>query len=373
MHKTYSRRQFVQQALTLTAYLGASSALPAFANIFFNPYEEQRIKKNAKHTLNFCSPYPSHEYQFSPHMHAYLKKNIQELSKGEIYVNIIDNGQQGIGTELMAKVSRGHVEAALVSVSNLSPAAPALDILNIPFWSASNQDYLNLVTSRTWKNLVTEHISAQGKIDILFHYITGPRTLTSTKLHNKIIKTPQDIQKLIFRVPSSNVLKNFYNLAGNNPINVNWKNVANLAKNGRIQALDPGIIGLYNGPNGLRDHLSVISQIESVHDGWVAVVSQQWLNSIPKRLKLIVQQAAELTFVEHLKVMPEITEHCITGLKSRGCQFYQPTNDEKQQWVDLCGHQRPEWAATKKRLLGSEKGFEQLLEATQTGNGFKLG
>ena len=373
MHKNNARRQFLQQSIKLFSYLGSSLAFPAFANIFFNPYDEQRIKQTAKHTLNFCSPYPSHDYQFAPHMHAYLKKNIQEMSAGQIYVNIIDNGLQGIGTELMAKVSRGHIEAALVSVSNLSPAAPALDILNIPFWSASNQDYLNLITSPTWQNLINKQIYAQGKIDILFHYVPGARTLTSTKKYNKIIKKPEDIQDIIFRVPSSKVLKNFYQLAGNTPINVNWRNVANLARNGRIQAMDPGIIGLYNGPDGLRDHIGTISQIDSVHDGWVAVISQHWLNNLPPRLRIVLRDAADKTFLDHLRITPEITQHCITGLKNRGCKLYRPTEEEKQQWIELCGHQRPEWRATKKKLLGKEALFSQLLEATQQNNGYDIG
>jgi len=204
-----TRRRFITTALGVGAGAALYSALPALAKVSFNPDEETEVRKSAKHTMVFGSPYLSDEWKSSPHMHSYLKKNIQEMSKGQIYVDIRDGGELGIGTELMVKVSRGQISAALVSASNLSPVAPELDILNIPFWSAGNQAYVNLVTSQTWENLIIDKVRAQGRIDVLFHYLPGPRTATTTKIYGRTIRTPADIKDVLFRIPPSESLRKY--------------------------------------------------------------------------------------------------------------------------------------------------------------------
>ena len=365
-----SRRHFIKSTLEVGAGAALHCALSAIAKVPFSSDEETAIRESAKYTMIFASPYSSNEWEVSPHTHSYLKKNVQELSEGQIYVDIRDKGSKGIGTDLMASVSRGFVSAALVSVSNLSPVAPELDILNIPFWAASSQEYVNLVTSDVWKTLIVDQIREQGLIDVLFHYIPGPRTATSTKNFERIIKTPSDIKDVNFRIPASKVLKIFYDLAGANPMQVDWKNVSTMSQVGRIDAMDPSIIGLYNGPNNLRQHIGVISQIDSVHDGWVAVINQQWYKRLSPYLQSALMAAAEKTFQDHLKRIIQVTQFCKQGFEKLETQIYTPSNDEKAEWVNQCGHFRPEWKAVKKKILGDPKHFSKLLEATKTDNGY---
>ncbi len=370
--KNSERRKFITQTCVLGAGTALSYCLPGLCETQADLNEEMMLRKTAKYHMVFASPYASEDEHFSPHMHQQLKKNIQEITQGKIYVDIQDKGKLGVGTELMAKVSRGHISAALVSVSNLSPAAPKLDILNIPFWSANNQDYLNLITSQTWQKLIIERIVKQGRIDILFHYVPGPRTASSTKTYGKTFKTPQDLQGVTFRIPSSKSLRKYYDLVGTNSVKVAWKKVAYLAKNGRIDALDPSVIGLHNGPGGLRDHIGVISAIESVHDGWVAVINQHWLNSLPLNLRLLLRDAAEKTFQQHLSKVVDITHACISDFNRRGTKIYIPTDEEKAFWIKQCGHQRPEWNAVKNRILGKTAEFHKLLDATKINNGYLM-
>lgn len=363
------KRTFIKNVLCLGS---AATLWPTVDTWGQTNQAEMDKRRSARHILTFCSPYDTAQADYSPHMHAQIKRNIEQFSNGKIYVDIKDKGQMGIGTELMAKVSRGHINAALVSVSNLSPAAPALDVLNIPFWSAQNQAYLNLITSTTWQRLIVDRIRKQGNIDILFHYLPGPRTATSTRNFKRPLKTPDDLKNIVFRVPASKVLGIYYQLAGTNPVNVAWKDVALLARNGRIDALDPGIIGLYNGPGGLRDHIGTISLINSVHDGWVAVINQHWLAKLTISEKEALFAAAEQTFREHLAQITQITQNCSAELKRRGVDIYQPNDQESAHWIACCGHQKPQWQPVKRRLLGDEKVFDELLEATKATNGYTL-
>jgi len=333
---------------------------------------ENTFRNTAEYIMVYASPYLSKDDNYCPHMHYELKKNIQEMSSGRIYVDIKDGGILGTGHELMAKVARGVISAALVSVSNLTPAAPELDILNIPFWSSQEQDYLNLVTSNTWKELIIDRIRSQGKFDILFPYLPGSRTASSTMKYGKTIKSPDEIKDIIFRIPNSHSLKTFYELAGTSPVDVDWVNVAYMAKHGRIDAMDPSIIGLHNGPRGLRHHICSISQIQSVYDGWLAVVSQQWYNYLPLDLRLVLKDASEKTFREHLISVSQITDACTRSFEGSGTRIYTPSNEEKDEWISRCGPTKPEWTAIKKAILGDEKTFQKLVEATKINNGYTV-
>lgn len=354
-----SRRDFIK-ASTLSCLSVACIAAD-------QPQQKELEKKRlSKYTLLFASPYSSANHRYTPHMHQELKNNIEEMSNGLIYVDVQDRGLLGVGTELMAKVTRGHVDAALISGSNLSPALPVLDIINIPYWCAENKDYLNLITSNSWQKHVIDPIKKQAKIEILLHYIPGPRTITTTRAINQAVRSPEDLNRLIFRVPASKTLTSFYEMTKANIVNVPWADVSYLSKHGRIEALDPSIIGLYAGPNNLKQHLGIISRINSVQDAWFTVINQNWLKSLPINLQIVVKEAANKTFRQHLNKIDDINNNCINAFKQLDTNVYTPSEDEIAKWRSAFGYQRAEWNLTKERLLGSVTAFDSLLEATKT-------
>ncbi len=368
--KSISRRRILHSGIEIGCALAAPGVLSA--GITFDPAQEKEKKSAAKFVMTFGSPYASENRNFSPHMHQEFKNNIQTLSGGKIYVDIFDKGKFGIGPKLMSRLARNHVNAGLVSVANLVPIAPELDVLNIPFWSANNQDYVNLVTSPIWDSLILAKIRENSSIDVLFHYVVGPRTITTTKSYRKLIKTPDDAKGLRFRVPSSKTLATFYRLVGAKSKSIAWGKTAEAARNDLFDALDPAIIGLYNGPDNLKNELSAISRIESVQDGWMAVVNVEWLKALPNDLREVVFQASEKTFKEQLKKVKKVTDICMSKFAALGTTMYEPSASEIQQWIDCCGHSRPEWAPIKKSILGNASTFDKLLTATKSNNGYTI-
>ncbi len=355
-----TRRKLLQAAMGLSFGLGASAALGLEA------------KAKAKFELRFASPYDSDSWQTTPHMHQQIKQAIESFSHGEIYVSILDKGIAGIGPDLMKRVSHGYVSGALISASNLSPVAPVLDILNIPFWCADNQSYLNLVTSSIWQKEVAARIHKRGVLEIMFPYVVGSRTITSTRIHNKTAAIPKDLVGKQVRIPTSKVLKNFYAITKAKTRKVAWGDVSDGARRGNFQFLDPSVVGLYNGPNELRKHLGVISLIDSVQDSWLAVINQQWMAQLPKYLQQAVRDACDQVFRQQIQGVTDITNNCLLALKESGIGIYRPSFDEKAQWLECCGHQHASWGSIKKSILKDDQLFSKLLEAANTNNGLRL-
>ena len=138
------------------------------------------------------------------------------------------------------------------------------------------------------------------------------------------------------------------------------------------QALDPSVIGLHNGPRGLRHQVGNISQIQSVYDGWIAVVSQQWFNSLPLELKLVLKDASEKTFREHLSSISQVRANCTNSFEDLGASIYVPTHDEREEWIRRCGPNNETWTAIKRNILGDDKVFQKLVDATKTNNGYSI-
>ncbi len=369
-----SRRTLLSKSLKYGAGLSMAAAFPsAFASIVFDPEEEKAKKSAAQYVMQFGSPYKSDMAHLVPHVHQELKQNIQEMTQGKVYVEVADGGAAGVGPKLMSKVARNTVSAGLISVSNLVPVAGELDILNIPFWSAGNQNYVNLVTSSVWKSLILDKIQAEGKIAPLFHYVVGPRTATTTRAYGKVIKVPSDLEGIRFRIPSSKTLKIFYNLANAKTRKIAWGKTAEAARSNLFDACDPSINGLYGGPDNLKKELHAISRIESVHDGWIAVVSQKWMATLPVDVRQAVLDAADKTFRQQLKKVGEITASTSKKFEEQNTMIYTPTADERAAWVKECGHARPEWNASKKAILGDPSVFSKLIDATQINNGYSVG
>ena len=370
-----NRRLFIKGALSIGAlnYCAPLLSLPIETIQMEYDLMEERDKQNrAYYILNFASPYLTSEYRTTPHLHQQLKFYIESLSEGKIYVSLFDNGQLGVGTELMAAISHRRIDAALISVSNLSRALPLLDILNIPFWASSNQAYLNLISSKQWRDLVLTPIKTKGKFEILLHHIVGARSLTTVKRSNKRVVKPDDLKGVVLRVPASKVLTHFYKLTQANIVEVPWHKTAKMARLGLIDALDPSIIGLHAGPDELKTYLKHVTKIDSVPDAWVTVISQAWLKRLPSPLQECIRVAAEKTFNYHVNSFSSVYDSCIEGLSKYGTAIYEPNNKEQSQWIRQFGHHQPAWRDIKKDLLGDLKTFDKLLDATNETSPFRL-
>jgi len=315
--------------------------------------DESQKRRTAKYTFKFSSPYKTADYKTTPHAHLEIKQLIEQYTQNKIYVEIRDNGLDGIGSSLANSVRFGDTNCALISAANLSPRIPELDILNIPFWSASADQYTNLCRSGVWQRHVISKFTRHNYIPLL-HYVVGARTASTTKKHPKHIVKPQDFIDVKFRIPGSKSLQVFYKLTRARPQSIPWHLTAKTARAGRFEALDPSIAGLYAGPDNLRQEIGIISEIESVHDGWIAIANLDFIHALDSTTKTQFLAAWEAIQQAQLIQYAKAKQLCSAEFVKLGTKIYQPTRAEKSDLATAFGHERAEWDTTKKRLLGED-------------------
>jgi TRAP-type C4-dicarboxylate transport system substrate-binding protein len=325
--------------------------------------EEKSRENAAKHKMTIATAYVLGATRSYPIMQLDFKENIQNMSRGHIYVKLAPGGQLGAGGALVQKVQQGTIQAAQHSLSNFAPFASAIDLINLPYFCGANQNFVNLVNSDTWRETVHPLVEAKG-FKPLWYVVIDPRVVALRKGQDGPIKTPDDMAGLKFRVPGSKMLQQYYRAIGANPTPVAWGETPSAIKQGVADALDPSVGAL--NVFGFKDILSWVTFTRAVPDSQVYSCNLEWFNSLPLDLRESVEAASEMTSHQNLAKVPAARAFAMSEMSESGVQFYTPTADELQQWVNKGGHQNSEWDSYKKDLAGSMGAFDKLLEAANT-------
>lgn len=360
------RRRFLgavgRYGFTAAALAGVGGALWSDRAVAQTAQEEQALQASAEYTMNLATAYILGASRSYPIMQLHFKENIQNFTRGRVYVKLAPGGQLGAGTALVSKVQNGTIQAAQHSLSNFSPFAPVVDLVNIPYWCGGNQSFVNLVTSEAWNSRVDPKIAERG-FKALWYVVIDPRTVALREGLDGPIKTPADMQGIRFRVPGSKILQKVYRLMGANPTPIAWGETTAAIKEGVADALDPAVNALY--VFGFKDILSSITFNAAVQDCQVYSCNLDWFNELPEDVQAGIGRASEVTFRQNLAKVPTARAYAMWKMREAGTQFYQPTEAEMGEWKAACGHQLETWNDTKKELAGSLEDFQELLEASQ--------
>lgn len=361
-----ARRRFLEAS---GRYGFTAAVVAAFGGTLFSgrvlaqtAADEAAKQKAAKVTMLFATEYKIEDWAVYAVPQAQFKQNLEAASKGAIYVKLHPAGQLGVGAALAQKIQGGTVQGGAVSLSNFSPYAPSVDLINIPFWCGENQRFANLVTSRAWDKDITPKVIARGYKPI-FYFTVDPRTVATRRGH-KAVRTPADMQGMKMRVPPSQLLQQFYRLAGANPTVVPWGETPTALKQGVADGLDPSISAL--AVFGFQDIIANILALRSVPDAQMFAANANWYNQLNPDLKSAFDLAAEKTQLESFVQIAKARANAIAILKKGGAQIAVPNAAETKQWVEACGEQRREWNDFKVKLAGSIENFERLKEAANT-------
>ena len=325
--------------------------------------EEREREAAAEHVMTLATEYVVGTTRSYPMMQLDVKENLQNASNGKIYVKLAPGGQLGVGSALAQKVQGGTINAGQFSLSNFAPFAPAVDLINMPYFCGANQRFVNLVTSDIWKKEVNALVEARG-FKPMFYFCIDPRVMAVRKGGGGPIMTPADLQGVKFRVPGSNMLQQFYRMGGANPTPVAWGETPSAIKQGVADALDPSVGALY--AFGFKDILSHVTFPQAVPDSQTYACNLEWFNSLPADVQEAIEWASEMSFHQNLAKVPSARTFAMAEMNKSGVEFHSLSDDQMAEWKDTVGYQRSEWDSFKTELAGSMETFDKLVEAAGT-------
>jgi TRAP-type C4-dicarboxylate transport system substrate-binding protein len=359
------RRQFLRVArasgFTVAALAGAAGTLFSPSAVAQGRREEDEREKAAKHTMTIATAYQLGASRSYPILQRDFKENIQNATRGKVYVRLAPAGQLGAGGALAQKVQEGTIQAAQHSLSNFAPFAPVVDMINLPYFCGSNQKFVNLVMSDAWVKEVHPQVEAKG-FKPLFYVVIDPRVVAVRK-GGKAVITPADMAGIKFRVPGSKMLQQYYRMVGANPTPVAWGETPSAIKQGVADALDPSAGALY--VFGFKDILSHVTFTQAVPDSQVYSCNLAWFKGLPKDVQEGIEFASEITAHMNLAKVPAARNYAIAELAAAGVQFHYLNAAQLAEWEKVGGYKRDEWSAFRDELAPKEL-FGKLETAANT-------
>jgi TRAP-type C4-dicarboxylate transport system substrate-binding protein len=358
-----ARRQFLRVAgtsgFTVAALASAAGTLFSPSAIAQSRKEETDREKAAKHVMTIASAYQLGASRSYPILQRDFKENIQNATRGKVYVRLAPAGQLGAGGALAQKVQEGTIQAAQHSLSNFAPFAPVVDLINLPYFCGSNQKFVNLVTSTAWSKEVHPQVEAKG-FKPLFYVVIDPRVVAIRK-GGKAVITPADLSGVKFRVPGSKMLQQYYRMVGANPTPVAWGETPSAIKQGVADALDPAAGALHV----FEDILSHITFTRAVPDSQIYSCNLAWFNGLPKDVQEGILFASEITAQMNLAKVPSARNYAIAELADAGVKFHYLTDAQLAEWEKTGGYKRDEWADFRNELAAKDL-FGKLETAANT-------
>jgi len=314
-----------------------------------------------EYTMDFATAYAEGTTEVYPVMQNEFIENIEQETDGRISVNHHPNGVLGAGSTLANQVQNNTIQVAQFSFANFSPYADAVDLVNLPYFAGTNQEFTNLVTSDAWDEIVHENVRQNG-FEPLFYLVIDPRAVAFGKGVEPALD-PSGMEGVRHRIPGSDILGDAWEMIGANPTPVAWGETPSAIQEGVADSL-------HTAPQayvafGFTDVISDIVLTNMVEDAQVYAMNHEWFNNLPDDLQDSVRTAAEKTFRQNLEQVPVSRQNAYDELEGAGATIHSLSDDEIGAWRDAMGHQRSEWDDWKTDLAGDMETFERLEAASQ--------
>jgi C4-dicarboxylate-binding protein DctP len=256
-----------------------------------------------------------------------FKKILEEKTDGKIAVEIYPNSElYGDEDELQALQSNS-VQMLAPASAKFTTLAPELQVLDLPFLFDSTKDIPEVVSkdSTVGKAIYENKKLADNKVKVVGLWDNGLKQLSS----NNTMKQPSDLGGLSFRIQPSDVLRSQFKSWGASATPMAFAEVYNALQ----QKVVDGQENPYSNIESQKMHTVQKHITESNHGyiGYVLVINNEFLESLPEDLQTDVQEAADEATTYNREVAAQVNEDAKKTIEDSGeTELYTLTDEERE-------------------------------------------
>ena len=168
-----------------------------------------------------------------------LNRNLQENCGGAIQFEIFSDSKLGTEPEMFQYTSDGSMDAVCISNNIVSGSIPQLQVLDLPYFFDSEDEYQHLVDDETFLNTLTPIFENEWNMHQFGPVLDASWRTLFTK--GKAIKNFDDIQNLKVRVTTNRVHEAAYKAMGTLPAVIAWGECYTAFQQNVIDGLDVGV------------------------------------------------------------------------------------------------------------------------------------
>lgn len=282
-----SRRRFLTLAGLSTAAAGA--AMTTGAGLFTSTGAHA---SKAKYKLRFGASVISHSNEKHLRTGVYhFAEQIETLSKGELQIQVVDNGQACSEPTCGDRVLNGIYQIGSSSAQNLGTVLPYSIALDWPMLWGSREEYFNFLFSpesnRLYRDVMARHYG------ILPLFGSGEmRSIMMGKSYENadLINSPAQLKGAKIRITNSEMIAGFAEGLAMNPIPLAWTELLEGLRSGVVDATEtwPGAATGFGMQNVLSQDVAV-----NFSPGFEMVfMSVRAYEKLPEHLQEVILEAS---------------------------------------------------------------------------------
>ncbi|TWF75611.1 C4-dicarboxylate-binding protein DctP [Pseudonocardia hierapolitana] len=260
-----------------------------------------------------------------------FKEVVEQRSGGRITVEVYPNSElYGDKDELQALQSNS-VQMLAPASAKFTTIAPALQVLDLPFLFDSVDDIPAVVSpdSPAGRAIYENEALASNNIKVIGLWDNGLKQLSS----NTEMRTPESLAGLSFRIQPSDVLRSQFENWGASSTPMAFSEVYNALQQGVVNGQE----NPYSNIESQNMHTVQSHITESNHGyiGYVLVINNQFLESLPADLQTIVQESADEASTYNREVAAKLNEEAKATIQQAGTtQILELTPEERKAFKD---------------------------------------
>lgn len=240
---TQSRRDFLRVSKdfgTKAACFAAATGTTSAAVIAQFVAKDAHAAKKAKYKFRFGASVvnPKNEFFLQTQSYQFVKW-IEELSDGEIAIQMLDKGQACAETQCVERVGAGVLDMGFSSAQNAAAVIYYSQALDWPFLWRDSQSLLNLLHDPKMNPVYRDVWRKQYGVEFLY-CMNEPRDIfMGLKYSDKPeVRTPDALKGAKLRITNSTMIKNFAESLGMSPVPLAWTETLEGMKSGVVDGME---------------------------------------------------------------------------------------------------------------------------------------
>ena len=253
---------------------------------------------------------------------AEFKRLVEERSKGEIIIEIYNNGTLGSASDYVVNCQLGTLDMGTVNQSVVSSFIPDLPAVDIPYVIESYEHADRVFTGEVGKHYSQEALDIIG-IQVLGIWEVGFRNLTNSK---RPVNSVKDVAGLRIRTMDNQVHQTFWRGLEADPVPMSWAEAYTAMQQGAIDGQEnPFSVILGNKVAEVNKNLAVTEHVYSSQ--FVIMSDKAWKSLNEEQRKIIVDSCQEAGIVERKEQRRQAAE-AVTKLEEQGMTVTYPDKRE---------------------------------------------
>ncbi|MFW3616398.1 TRAP transporter substrate-binding protein [Billgrantia antri] len=281
-----------------------------------------------------------------------FKELVEQLSEGEMQVELFPGGQLGSETSMIQDTRIGKLDFALVGVGNLTPYAARLGALTMPYAIRSHADAVKATTGTLadrWNAIAEE----EAGVHIVSWLYSNFRYLTNSQ---RPVTALEDIEGLKIRVPQNELMLATYEAWGASPISMSWPEVFTGLQQGVIDGQDnPYIVNYTMKFHEVQDYLTEVHYQYSLQP---IVMGVRTYEKLSDEERAIIDRAGLEAQLYALQFQLTEASKARAAMEEEGVEI--ATLEDEEEWIRIAKEEVwPEFYDA----IGGQESFEEMQKA----------